>query len=112
MSFMGYGKNIELYPESYGQPSTMSNYVNTTSDNGGVHINSGIPNKAAYYTISSIGKAQAEKIYYRALTTYLTPTSNFSNAKSALLQAASDLYGSNSSTYNAVKSAWDRVGVN
>ncbi|MBZ9533200.1 peptidase M4 family protein [Cytobacillus oceanisediminis] len=99
-------------PESYGQPSTMSNYVNTTSDNGGVHINSGIPNKAAYYTISSIGKAQAEKIYYRALTTYLTPTSNFSNAKSALLQAASDLYGSNSSTYNAVKSAWDRVGVN
>lgn len=48
-------------PTQYGQPAHMSNYVNTTSDNGGVHTNSGIPNKAAYNTISSIGKAKAEK---------------------------------------------------
>jgi bacillolysin len=98
-------------PEAYGQPSTMSGYVNTTSDNGGVHTNSGIPNKAAYYTIQSIGKAKAEQIYYRELTVYMTPTTNFSNDRASLLQAAADLYGSGSTTYNAVKSAWDQVGV-
>ncbi|WP_337955862.1 M4 family metallopeptidase [Metabacillus sp. HB246100] len=98
-------------PTLYNQPEHMNQYVNTTSDNGGVHINSGIPNKAAYYTINSIGKAKAEKIYYRALTVYLTPTSNFSYARAALLQSAADLYGSGSTTYNAVKTAWDNVGV-
>ncbi|WP_064092949.1 M4 family metallopeptidase [Rossellomorea aquimaris] len=98
-------------PTRFGQPAHMNNYVNTSSDNGGVHTNSGIPNKAAYNTISSIGKTKAEKIYYRALTVYLTPTSNFSYARAALLQSAADLYGSGSSTYNSVKSAWDAVGV-
>ncbi|WP_421381732.1 M4 family metallopeptidase [Bacillus salacetis] len=98
-------------PAKYGQPEHMNNYVNTSSDNGGVHTNSGIPNKAAYNTIASIGKAKAEKIYYRALTVYLTPTSNFSYARAALLQSAADLYGSGSTTYNAVKTAWDNVGV-
>ncbi|WP_241156704.1 M4 family metallopeptidase [Bacillus sp. FJAT-42376] len=99
-------------PEAYGQPSNFANYVYTSSDNGGVHTNSGIPNKAFYYTNQSIGKAAAEKIYYRALTRYLTPTSSFSNARAALLQSAADLYGSGSSTYNAVANAWTQVGVN
>ncbi|MDQ1147624.1 bacillolysin [Bacillus sp. SORGH_AS 510] len=98
-------------PSLYGQPENMSGYVNTTSDNGGVHTNSGIPNKAAYLTISSLGTSVAEKIYYRALTVYLTPTSNFSNARAALLAAAADLYGTGSSQYNAVASAWSQVGV-
>ncbi|MGD6968058.1 M4 family metallopeptidase [Rossellomorea vietnamensis] len=98
-------------PAKYGQPEHMRDYVNTSADNGGVHTNSGIPNKAAYNTISSIGKAKAEKIYYRALTVYLTPTSNFSYTRAALLQSAADLYGSGSTTYNAVKTAWDNVGV-
>jgi bacillolysin len=99
-------------PEAYGQPSHMNNYVYTSEDNGGVHINSGIPNKAAYLTISSIGKTKAEKIYYRALTVYLTSTSDFSDARAALLQSAADLYGYGSSTYNAVANAWTQVGVN
>ncbi|ANB58366.1 thermolysin [Anoxybacillus sp. B7M1] len=98
-------------PQAYGQPAHMNDYVYTSSDNGGVHTNSGIPNKAAYLTITAIGKEKAEKIYYRALTVYLTPTSNFSNARAALLQAAADLYGSGSSTYNAVANAWNQVGV-
>ncbi|MEH7504040.1 M4 family metallopeptidase [Neobacillus drentensis] len=99
-------------PSLYGQPENMSGYVNTTSDNGGVHTNSGIPNKAAYLTISSLGTAVAEKIYYRALTVYLAPQSNFSDARAALLAAAADLYGSGSTQYNAVNSAWTQVGVN
>jgi bacillolysin len=98
-------------PEAYGQPAHMNNYVYTSEDNGGVHINSGIPNKAAYLTITSIGKAKAEKIYYRALTVYLTSTSDFSDARAALLQSAADLYGYGSSTYNAVANAWNQVGV-
>ncbi|WP_347552072.1 M4 family metallopeptidase [Pseudalkalibacillus hwajinpoensis] len=98
-------------PDAYGQPSHMDDYYYTSSDNGGVHTNSGIPNKAAYLTIQSIGKAKAEKIYYRALSIYLTPTSNFSTARAALLQATSDLYGTGT-TYNAVASAWNQVGVN
>ncbi|HEX7064015.1 MAG TPA: M4 family metallopeptidase [Bacillales bacterium] len=97
-------------PSSFGQPENMSGYVNTSRDNGGVHINSGIPNKAAYLTINSIGKDKAEQIYYRALTTYLGPQSQFSDARAALLQATADLYGYNSE-YQAVANAWDEVGV-
>ncbi|WHY80073.1 M4 family metallopeptidase [Neobacillus sp. WH10] len=99
-------------PSLYGQPEHMSNYVNTTSDNGGVHTNSGIPNKAAHLTISKLGISVAEKIYYRALTVYLSPTSNFSDARASLLAAAADLYGTGSTQYNAVASAWTQVGVN
>ncbi|MDR6125105.1 bacillolysin [Bacillus sp. SLBN-46] len=98
-------------PSLYGQPENMSGYVNTTSDNGGVHTNSGIPNKAAYFTISSLGTSVAEKIYYRALTVYLAPQSDFSDARASLLAAAADLYGTGSSQYNAVASAWSQVGV-
>ena len=98
-------------PAKYGQPEHMNDYLNTSADNGGVHTNSGIPNKAFYNTVTSIGNTKAEKIYYRALTVYLTPTSDFSYARASLLQSAADLYGSGSSTYNAVKSAWDSVGV-
>lgn len=78
-------------------------------DRGGVHINSGIPNKAAYNTITKIGKEKAEKIYYRALTQYLTRQSQFKDAKSSLIQSAKDLYGDQ--VANDVKAAWDQVGV-
>ncbi|MFZ3579828.1 M4 family metallopeptidase [Virgibacillus sp. DJP39] len=97
-------------PPAYGQPDHMDDYVYTSSDNGGVHTNSGIPNKAGYYTVNSIGVVKAENIYYRALTVYLSPYSNFSDTRSALLQSAADYYGYGSE-YNAVASAWDNVGV-
>ncbi|WP_433742629.1 M4 family metallopeptidase [Falsibacillus pallidus] len=100
-------------PPQYGQPDNMSNYQNlpntSAGDWGGVHTNSGIPNKAAYYTINSVGLAKAEQIYYRALTVYLTPNSTFSDAKAALVQSAQDLYGS--STASSVTAAWNNVGV-
>lgn len=102
-------------PEKYGQPSHMRDYqylpATEEGDNGGVHINSGIPNKAAYLTINAIGKEKAEKIYYRALTTYLTPTSDFKQARTALLQSAADYDGYGSATYKAVENAWNQVGV-
>ncbi|MCA0971186.1 M4 family metallopeptidase [Halobacillus litoralis] len=100
-------------PNAYNQPDHMDEYQNLPNteagDWGGVHINSGIPNKAAYYTINSLGMAQSEQIYYRALTVYLTPSSNFTSAKAALEQSAQDLYGS--SAASAVTQAWNNVGV-
>jgi bacillolysin len=100
-------------PTAYGQPATMSAYVNTTSDNGGVHTNSGIPNKAFYNFATAIGSRDtAMKIWYIALRDYMTSSTNFSAARAATLQAAAALYGSTSSTYTALQTAWTNVGVN
>ncbi|MFD2867362.1 M4 family metallopeptidase [Kurthia populi] len=100
-------------PAKYDQPAHMNNYQNLPNtkagDWGGVHINSGIPNKAAYNTIQKIGKVKAEKIYYRALTQYLTTNSQFVDAKKALVQSATDLYGATEAA--AVTEAWNAVGV-
>lgn len=109
-------------PPAYNQPDRVSNYVCTTSDNGGVHINSGIPNKAAYLmaeggtfngrTITAIGRLATARIFYRALTGYLTSASTFTDLYNALLAAASSLYGSSSSQYQATLNAAQAVGLN
>ncbi|HDJ3431738.1 TPA: peptidase M4 family protein [Staphylococcus aureus] len=96
-------------PEQFGQPAHMKDYVFTEKDNGGVHTNSGIPNKAAYNVIQAIGKSKSEQIYYRALTEYLTSNSNFKDCKDALYQAAKDLY--DEQTAEQVYEAWNEVGV-
>lgn len=96
-------------PEQFGQPSHMDDYVYTNSDNGGVHTNSSIPNKAAYNTIRTVGEQRSEQIYYRALTEYLTSNADFKDAKVALQQAAQDLYGDG--VAQQVGQAWDSVGV-
>ena len=98
-------------PTKYGQPAHMKDYkkYRITYDNGGVHINSGIPNKAAYNTITKIGKEKAEQIYYRALTKYLTSNSQFKDAKDSLVQSAKDIYGDEIA--NQVMEAWNEVGV-
>lgn len=96
-------------PEQFGQPSHMKDYVYTEKDNGGVHTNSGIPNKAAYNVIQAIGKSKSEQIYYRALTEYLTSNSNFKDCKDALYRAAKDLY--DEQTAEQVYEAWNEVGV-
>ena len=98
-------------PGLYNQPAHMNNYVNTSQDNGGVHINSGIPNKAAYLIISDIGPEKSGQIYYRALSIYLTNTSQFIDCKNALLQSATDLYGHNSPEYTAILNAFNSVGI-
>lgn len=108
-SIAGDGLRSLANPEAYGQPSNMSGYLNTTADYGGIHTNMGIPNKAAYNTITTIGKEKSEKIYYRALTQYLTSTSTFLDAKNALVQSAKDLYGT--AVADQVTAAWDKVGV-
>lgn len=98
-------------PTLYDQPATMDDYYNTYNDNGGVHTNSGIPNKAAYLVAKSIGCEKTAKIYYRALTTYFNANTNFAGAYSGLVQAATDLYGADSDSVKALTSAFTAVGV-
>ena len=99
-------------PTLYGQPAHMSQYVNTTSDNGGVHTNSGIPNKAFYNFATAIGNRNiAAKIWYVAMRDYMTASTNFAGARAATLAACSALYGSTSSYYTALQNAWTNVGI-
>jgi bacillolysin len=98
-------------PTLYNQPDNMNDYVNTSSDSGGVHTNSGIPNKAGYLLAQSIGCAEAAQIYYRALTVYMTSTTDFQGARNALVQAATDLYGAGSAEVTAVNTAYNTIGV-
>lgn len=97
-------------PKIYGQPDNMNDYVNTSNDNGGVHTNSGIPNKAAFLIAKNIGCEKTARIYYRALTEYLTNNSDFLATRNALISSASDLKYS-SSDVTAIKNAFDSVGI-
>jgi Zn-dependent metalloprotease len=92
------------------QPGHMKDYKKMTADNGGVHINSGIPNKAAYEAAIRIGGEKLAKIWYTALTDYLRPNSTFADAASATLAAATRLYGAGEVS-QAVTDAWMAVGI-
>ncbi|TCP65116.1 M4 family metallopeptidase [Baia soyae] len=100
-------------PTKYGDPDHMRDYVDTTEDHGGVHTNSGIPNKAFYnfVTTSGVIRDNAAKVWYRALSQYLTSNSKFIDARNATIQAATDLFGAGSTEVNAVTNAWSNVGV-
>ncbi|PGM48849.1 M4 family metallopeptidase [Bacillus sp. AFS053548] len=114
------------YMASGHYPDTYQDRYLGTDDNGGVHINSGINNKAAYLltqggsnngiTIKGMGRTKAEKIYYRAITLYLTPSSGFKEMREAAIQSARDLYpdknGIPSAETQAVMDAYTSVGVN
>jgi Zn-dependent metalloprotease len=97
------------------QPDHMKKYVKTNSDNGGVHINSGIPNKAFYLTAMGIGGYAWEKagnIWYVTLRDKLSARSNFQDAARLTYAVAGTLYGKNSPEQIAVKNGWKGVGVN
>ncbi|PAE26661.1 MULTISPECIES: M4 family metallopeptidase [Bacillaceae] len=80
-------------------------------DNGGVHVNSSITNHAAYLIGQEIGREKLGKIYYRALTVYLTSNSDFSDARQAIIQSAIDLYGEGSPEETATAAGFDAVGI-
>ncbi|MDQ7029667.1 MAG: M4 family metallopeptidase [Ardenticatenia bacterium] len=85
-------------PPRYGHPDHMDDFVNTTSDNGGVHTNSGIPNKAFYLlveggthndiTVRGIGRQKAGRLYYDVLTRRLTSNAQFMDARNATVWMA------------------------
>lgn len=92
------------------QPGHMKDYKRMTGDSGGVHVNSGIPNKAAYEAGIRIGGEKLAKIWYTALTDYLKSNSTFSDAANATFAAAQRLYGTGAES-QAVLDAWQAVGI-
>lgn len=100
------------YPGDY-QPSHMRDLYTGTDDNGGVHINSGIPNKAFYLTATAIGGYAWEKaglIWYKTLedTTLIKPDSDFNIFANGTYQKALALFPDES---KHVKNAWNEVGI-
>jgi Zn-dependent metalloprotease len=92
------------------QPGHMKDYKKMSSDNGGVHYNSGIPNKAAYEVAVRIGSEKLAHIWYTALTDYMKSNTDFDGAAAATLAAATQLYG-NGAESQAIVDAWSAVGI-
>jgi Zn-dependent metalloprotease len=97
------------------QPATMAGYVTTKEDNGGVHLNSGIPNHAFHLAATTIGGnawETAGRIWYDALTGGTIPaTCSFARFAEATADAASERFGKRSAEHTAVVEAWRAVGV-
>jgi Zn-dependent metalloprotease len=98
------------------QPATMDAFQDMPiwDDQGGVHINSGIPNYAFYLTAKAIGGYAWKKaglIWYRTLCDLLVPNSTFVRAAQSTIQAARTEYGAGSLEEKAVTDAWKSVKV-
>ena len=100
------------------QPSHMRDYVNLPNDQdhdeGGVHINSGIPNYAFYLAATKIGGKVWEKtglVWYKTLSSGLPTDCSFEIFASHTVQVAGNLFGQDSSEQKAIRDAWAAVGV-
>jgi len=96
------------------QPAHMRDYKKMRSDNGGVHINNGIPNHAFYLAATLLGGKAWEvagKIWYVTLTRKLNANAQFHDCADATYQIAGDLFGAGSAPQHAVVEAWKSVGV-
>jgi Zn-dependent metalloprotease len=62
-------------------------------------------------SIAGLGNDKAARIWFRALTVYMTSSTNYAGARVATLSAATDLYGAGSAEYNTVNTAWKAVNV-
>jgi hypothetical protein len=100
------------------QPAHMQDFQQLpdtrAGDWGGVHINSGIPNKAFYLVATAIGGHAWEApghIWYETLTKYCGPTSDFQAFADATVAVARRLYGLASNQQAAVCAAWSEVGI-
>ena len=115
-------------PNSLGQPAYYKGlkWYTGTSDNGGVHTNSGVLNywyfliatgksgtneKGAAYSVTGLGLNAAAKITYRMESVYMTASSTYAQARTYSIQAATDLYGAGAVQVQSVTNAWDAVGV-
>lgn len=118
-------------PNAEGQPDTYlgqywASTAATAPDNGGVHTNSGVQNFWYYllcqggggmndnnviYNISPIGMTKATAIAYRNLSSYLTATSDYADARQFSIQSAVDLYGPCTNEVITTANAWHAVGV-
>lgn len=97
------------------QPATMDDYVETGDDNGGVHLNSGIPNHAFYVLAKELGGhawERAGQIWYDSLTGgHLRSDADFAAFAGVTAAVAASRYGDGSDEREAVLKAWSQVGV-
>ncbi|MDX2247653.1 MAG: M4 family metallopeptidase [Bacteroidia bacterium] len=115
-------------PNAYGDPDTYKGgfWATGDADNGGAHTNAnvlthwfyllseggnGVNDLGKPYHVNGIGIENAAKIVYRNLTNYLTPTSQFEDARQGLIWAAEDLFGKCSDEMIQTVNAWYAVGV-
>jgi len=96
------------------QPGHMDQFVDTTEDSGGVHINSGIPNHAFYVMAMEIGGYAWEKtgrIWYGTMVDKVSGDTDFQNFARLTFVTAGELYGVGSLEQQAVRSSWTEVGI-
>ncbi|GAC1595640.1 MAG: M4 family metallopeptidase [Hymenobacter sp.] len=115
-------------PRSLSQPALYKGqyWYTGTSDNGGVHTNSGVLNYWYYlisngasgtnelgnaFSVTGLGLTAAAKITFRMESVYMTAGSTYANARTYSIQAATDLYGATSTQVQSVTNAWYAVGV-
>ncbi|MET9915238.1 M4 family metallopeptidase [Streptomyces sp. NPDC006476] len=131
----GFPRDALRYMDKPSRDGNSADYWSSSVANLSVHYSSGVANHFAYLlaegsgartingvtynsptyngsTVTGIGRAKLGAIWYRALTVYMTSTTNYSGARAATLNAARDLYGAGSTEYNTVAAAWSAVNVN
>ncbi|MFF5531523.1 M4 family metallopeptidase [Streptomyces cinerochromogenes] len=131
----GFGKAALRFMDRPSRDGSSADYWSSSVGNLDVHYSSGVANHFAYLlaegsgaktvngvsydsptyngsTVTGIGRDKVGRIWYRALTVYMTSSTNYKGARTATLNAAKDLYGAGSTEYNAVAAAWSAVNVN
>lgn len=97
------------------QPDHMDGFVRTESDNGGVHLNSGIPNRAFAVAATTVGGPAWEtvgQVWYGVLTgSEITTTTDFAQFADLTIAEAADQFGEGSDVHDAVVEGWTTVGV-
>ncbi|MFD4549579.1 M4 family metallopeptidase [Streptomyces sp. NPDC058466] len=130
----GFGKTALRYMDKPSKDGNSADCWSSSVGNLDVHYSSGVANHFAYLlaegsgaktlngvsynsptcngsAVTGIGRDKLGKIWYRALTVYMTSSTNYAGARTATLNAAKDLYGAGSTEYNAVAAAWSAVSV-
>jgi Zn-dependent metalloprotease len=130
----GFGKPALRFMDKPSKDGNSADCWTSSVGNLDVHYSSGVANHFAYLlsegsgaktvngvaydsptcdgaTVTGIGHDKVGKIWYRALTVYMTSSTNYAGARTATLNAAKDLYGAGSTEYNAVAAAWSAVSV-
>lgn len=130
----GFGRDALRYMDRPSRDGSSADCWSTAVGDLDVHYSSGIANHFAYLlaegsgtktvggvaydsptcdgsTVSGIGRDKLGDIWYRALTVYMTSSTDYAGARTATLSAAEDLYGADSAEYAAVGAAWSAVNV-
>ncbi|MFD7403738.1 M4 family metallopeptidase [Streptomyces sp. NPDC059866] len=130
----GFGRSALRYMDKPSKDGVSVDCWSSSAADLDVHYNSGIGNHFAYLlaegsgaktingvahnsptcdgsTVTGIGRAALGAIWYRALTVYMTSSTDYAGARTATLNAARDLYGAGSTEHDAVAAAWSAVNV-